>query len=190
MSQIIVLPRDAQYLIARPQPTLAKSVIGLGALFSRCSWPAVPGGHKRDISGFLVTPPVPLPRSKTPAEPAGLTVAALPMLPPDPTRRRLRRLHDFEANHRASVPAVYASPATLPSPMQDSLQLADSPLPGGYRTLWVTMKDSRSYPSSSPGRLPEQAGLARGDVLRHRPGRPRRSQTPTQRLLTHRGTLG
>jgi hypothetical protein len=78
-------------------------------------------GHGRDLSGSLVTPPVPLPCSKTPAEPVFLAIAAFPMLPPDPTRRRLQRLHDFEANHRASVPAVYASRATLTSPMQDSL---------------------------------------------------------------------
>jgi hypothetical protein len=110
-----------RFVLAYALPMLAKSIIGPGALFGRCSSPAAPRGHKRDLSGFLVAHPVPLPCSKTPAEPAGLTIAALPMLPPDPTRRRLRRLHDFEANHRALIPAVYASRATLPSPMQDSL---------------------------------------------------------------------
>ena len=57
----------------------------------------LPHGHTRDLSGFLVTRPVPLPCSQTPAEPVLLAIADFPMLPPDPTRRGLRRLHDFEA---------------------------------------------------------------------------------------------
>lgn len=56
-----------------------------------------PYGHKRDLSGFLVTHPVPLPCSETPAEPVSLTIAAFPVLPPHPTRRRLQHDHDFEA---------------------------------------------------------------------------------------------
>jgi hypothetical protein len=126
------------FVLACALPIFAKSIIGPGALFSRCSWPAALCGHKRDLSGFLVTHPVPLPCSKTPAEPAGLTLAALPMLPPDPTRRRLRHAHDFEANHRALVPAVYASRVTLPPPMQDSLPA------GGLRLCREGVKPSGS----------------------------------------------
>ena len=94
---------------------------GLERCCGRCSVPAFPCGHKRDLSGFLVSHPVPLPCSETPAEPVSLAIAAFPVLPPDPTRRRLQHDRDFEAGHRASVPAVYASRVTLPSPMQDSL---------------------------------------------------------------------
>jgi hypothetical protein len=43
-----------------------------------------PRGHKRDLSGFLVTHPVPLPCSKTPAESVVLAIADFPMLPPVP----------------------------------------------------------------------------------------------------------
>jgi hypothetical protein len=76
----------------------AKSVIRPGALFSAGAPSRLLScGHKRDLSGFLVTPPVPLPCSETPAEPVFLAITAFPMLPPDPTRRRLQLLHDFEA---------------------------------------------------------------------------------------------
>ena len=81
--------------------------------------PAVSYGHARDLSGSLASHPAPLPCSKTPAEPVFLAMAAFPMLPPDPTRRRLQHFHDFEANHRALAPAVYASRTTLPPPMQE-----------------------------------------------------------------------
>ena len=57
----------------------------------------LPHGHSRDLSGSPVTHPVPLPCSQTPAEPVILAMAAFPMLPPHPTRRRLQRSHDFEA---------------------------------------------------------------------------------------------
>ena len=48
-------------------------------------------------------------------------LSVLSMLPPDPTRRRLPREHDFEAQFRASVSAAYASRVTSPPPMQGSL---------------------------------------------------------------------
>lgn len=114
-----------------------------------------PCGHKRDLSGFLVTHPVPLPCSETPAEPVSLTAFAV--LPPDPTRRRLQHDHDFEACHRASVPDVYASRAMLPSPMQDSLPLAGSafsvrasnPLGHDEKFLTTFILLSRTYPDAS-----------------------------------------
>ncbi len=80
-----------------------------------------PRGCRRDLSGSQVTHPVPSPCSKTPVEPDDLTMSAVPVLPPHPTRRWFRRFHDLEAYGRASVPAVYASRAALPPPMQDSL---------------------------------------------------------------------
>src|SRR5260370_3929703 len=52
-------------------------------------------GHKRDLSGFLVAHPVPLPCSQTPPDPAILAMAPVPLLPPRPTPRRLRHFHDF-----------------------------------------------------------------------------------------------
>jgi hypothetical protein len=105
----------------------------------RCSWPAASRGHKRELSGFLVAHPVPLPCSKTPAEPERPDRSGFPMLPPHPTRRRLRRSHDFEAYHRASVPAVYASRVMLPSPMQDSLPA------GGLRLCREGVEPSGSH---------------------------------------------
>lgn len=110
------------FVLACALPMFAKPIIGPGAFVQT----VLPSGRfhmdtKRNLSGFLMTRPEPLPCSETPAEPVFLAIVAFPMLPPDPTRRRLQRSHDFGANHRASVPAVYASRVTLPSPMQDSL---------------------------------------------------------------------
>jgi hypothetical protein len=103
-------------------PTAAKSAIGPGALVPPVLRRRLcPHGRKRDLSGFPVTHPVPLPCSQTPAEPVFLAIAEFPMLPPDPTRRGLQRLHDFEAITGLLVPAVYASRAPLPGPVQDSL---------------------------------------------------------------------
>jgi hypothetical protein len=78
-------------------------------------------GRKRDLSGSLAIHPIPLPCPKTPAEPSeprlGGPVGAVPgtATPETSTRAYL------EAKSRASVSTVYASRATLPSPMQDSL---------------------------------------------------------------------
>ena len=110
------------FVLAEALPVVAKPATGPGALLSRRSiFRRLPRGCRRDLSGSQVTHPVPLPCSKTPAEPVGLTMTAVPVLPPHPTRRRLRRFHDFEAYGTASAPAVYASRAELPPPMQDSL---------------------------------------------------------------------
>ncbi|RXH42343.1 hypothetical protein XH94_03040 [Bradyrhizobium zhanjiangense] len=72
------------FVFAYALPMLAKSVIGPGALLGPVLRTGFPRGHERDLSGFLVTRPVPLPCSETPAEPMNLTMAAFPMLPPDP----------------------------------------------------------------------------------------------------------
>ena len=58
-------------------------------------------GRERDLPGFQVIHPVPLPRSTTPAEPTTprlLTVSS--MLPPHFPRRRLQRLMNFGALSR------------------------------------------------------------------------------------------
>ena len=100
---------------------------------SQVSWWPIP---------YLCPAPRPRPNRKS------LTIAASPMLPPHPTRRRLRRSHDFEANHRASVPAVYASRMTLPSSMQDSLPA------GGFRLCWEGVEPSGSRRKVSGHILP------------------------------------
>ena len=100
--RLMISPRDSVcawlFVLAFALPVAAK----LGDRAWSIVPPALPlrllsHGHKRDLSGSLVTPPVPLPCSQTPAEPVILAMAAFPMLPPRPTRRRLRRFHDFEA---------------------------------------------------------------------------------------------
>jgi len=85
------------FVFAYARPMLAKSVIGPGALLRPVLHAGFPCGHEQDLSGFLATHPVSLPCSETPAEPVNLTIAAFPVLPPHPTRRRLQHDHDFEA---------------------------------------------------------------------------------------------
>ena len=80
-------------------------------------------GHERDLPGSQAIRPVPLPRSRTPAEPTTprlLTVSSI--LPPRFPRRRLQRLMNFGAlsrgfgtcclrfkNRVATIPARLAS---------------------------------------------------------------------------------
>ena len=96
----------------------------------RCSTgapcPVVSCGQKQDLSGFLVTPPIPLPCSETPAEPVFLTIAAFPMLPPDPTRRRLQHLHDFEATAGLQYPLSTLHERRCRHPCKTRFRLAGS----------------------------------------------------------------
>jgi len=50
-----------------------------------------PDGRQWDLTGCLVTHPIPLPCSQTPAEPVALAIPGFPMLPPRHRRRRLQR---------------------------------------------------------------------------------------------------
>lgn len=82
-------------------------------------------------------------------------LAVLPTPPPVGPDRRHPRAHYIEAKHRALASAVYASRATSPPLVQDSLPAGGlSPLPGGGRTLWIASKGFRSHPSSFPGLYP------------------------------------
>jgi hypothetical protein len=73
-----------------------------------------------------VTRPVPLPCSKTPAEPVILAIAAFPMLPPHPTQRRLQRLHDFEAATGLQYPLSTLHERRCRRPCKTRFRLAGS----------------------------------------------------------------
>ena len=117
------------------------------------SWPAISYGHARDLSGSLVTRPVPLPCSKTPAEP--VVPGHGGFAAPDPTRRRLQHFHDFEANHRALAPAVYASRTAL-RPCKTRFRVAGSAFSGRASNLLghderfqvTSVLLSRTYPDA------------------------------------------
>ena len=56
-------------------------------------------GRERDLTGFLAIHPMPLPCSKTPAEPTRpRLLAVLPTPPPGYPRRRPQLVHNIEAN--------------------------------------------------------------------------------------------
>jgi hypothetical protein len=79
-------------------------------------------GREWAISGFQAIRPVPLPRSKIPAEPAtphhltGAVGAA-----PASSAAKASAWQPYRDHPAASAPAVYASRVVLPPPMQDSL---------------------------------------------------------------------
>jgi len=103
-------------------------------------------GRVRDLPGFQAIRPVPLPRSRTPAEstiPRLLTVPS--MLPPLVRQRRLQRI-----NHIGAIARLQHLLPTLQEwcchhPCKARFRLAGSPLPGGSRTLWITTKGFRSH---------------------------------------------
>ncbi len=90
----------------------------------------LPRGRKRDLSGSQVTRPTPLPCSKTPAESVVLAMADFPMLPPLPTRRRLQRLHDFEASTRLQRPLSTLHERRRRRPRKTRFRLAGSAFAG------------------------------------------------------------
>jgi hypothetical protein len=166
-------------------PDAAKSAIGPGAVVPpvlRCR--LYPHGRRRDLSGFLVTRPVPLPCSQTPAEPVFLAMAEFPMLP------RIQQGEGFGASMISRLTqgfstrclrftnAVAVAHARLASGWRAP------PLPGGRRTLWVTMKGFRSHPSSFPGLVLTQAGRTLAGrslswpILRQMPGARRKANRP------------
>ena len=108
-------------------------------------------GHESNVSGSQAIHPVPLPRSTTPAGPTS------------PRQWRSRRCCPCEYEHKGSsvtsisrldlgalAPAVYASRATLPSPMQNSLPVGWLAFAGGSRTLWTAMTGFRATASLPP----------------------------------------
>ena len=113
---------------ALPMPPSRSS--GLERCSTGAPCPVVSCGQKQDLSGFLVTPPIPLPYSETPAEPVFLAIADFPMLPPDPTRRRLQHLHDFEATAGLQCPLSTLHEQRCRHPCKTRFQLAGSAFAG------------------------------------------------------------
>ncbi len=91
-----------------------------------------------------------------------LAMSSRSMLPPDPTRRRLRRFHDFEAATGLQRPLSTLHERRCRRPCKTRFRLAGSAFAGGRRTLWVALKGFRSHPSSFPGLTLTQAGRTGG----------------------------
>jgi hypothetical protein len=102
-------------------------------------------GRERDLPGFQAIHPVPLPRSRTPAESTSPRLLTVPsMLPPLVRQRRLQRI-----NHIGAIARLQHLLPTLQEwcchrPCKARFRPAGSPLPGGSRTLWITTKGFRS----------------------------------------------
>jgi hypothetical protein len=118
-------PRDPPGVRAR---CCQRSRTGGGAVAGQDHWSAgdphcrrFARGREWDLSGFQTIHPVPLPRSKTPAGPLSPRHYGLLGAAPAQKKAKAPACVDIEAYRGALAPAVYASRATLPSPMQDSL---------------------------------------------------------------------
>src|SRR5580698_3298845 len=112
---------------------------------------------QRDLSGSQATRPVPLPCSETPAESVILALPDFPMLPPVPTRRRLQRAHDFEANTRLRYPLSTLQERRRRHPCKTRFRLAGSAFAGrasnplGHKERFqaTSILLSRAYPDAS-----------------------------------------
>src|SRR5215469_11946999 len=103
-------------------------------------------GRERDLPGFQAIRPMPLPRSKTPAEPTIprlLTVSS--MLPPLLRQRRLQRSGDVGAIARLQHLLPTLQEWCCHHPCKARFRLAGLPLPGGSQTLWIALKGFRSH---------------------------------------------
>src|SRR5208337_293464 len=89
-------------------------------------------GRERDLSGSQAIHPMPLPRSRTPAEstiPRLLTVSS--MLPLLPSQQRLQRNGNFGATARLQHLLPTLQEWCCHHPCKARFRLAGSPLPGG-----------------------------------------------------------
>jgi len=115
-------------------------------------------GRERDLSGFLAIHPMPLPCSKTPAEPTRPRPWRSRRCCPRPQHAEGLRFHmisrltlGFSIRCLRFKSGVAAAPARLASGWRAA------PLPGGGRTLWIASKGFRLHPSSFPGLFLTQA---------------------------------
>ena len=104
-------------------------------------------GRERDPPGSQAIRPVPLPRSKTPAEPTfPRPLAGPPALPPLLQQRRLQRVRNFGATARLQHLLLTLQEWRYHHPRKGCFRLAGLPLPGGSRTPWIATKGFRLHP--------------------------------------------
>jgi Putative transposase len=104
-------------------------------------------GRVRDLTGFLATHPMPLPCSKTPAEPTRPRLSRSCQHRPRPTQTEglslyiiSRLTQGFSIRCLRFTSDVAAAHARLASGWRAA------PLPGGGRTLWIASKGFRLHP--------------------------------------------
>jgi hypothetical protein len=101
-------------------------------------------GRERDLSGSQAIHPVPLPRSKTPAEPTiPRHLAVSSVLPPLLRQRRLQHENHIGATARLWHLLLTLHEWCCHHPCKARFRLAGWPLPGGCRTLWIAKKGFR-----------------------------------------------
>ena len=97
------------------------------------------GSSRADNAGLLRFPAGPSHTYAVLQDPGRIEMssplAAIPMLPPHPTQRRLRQAHDFVANTRPQCLLSMLHERRYRRPCKTGFRLAGSPLPGGSRTL-------------------------------------------------------
>ena len=103
-------------------------------------------GRERDLPGFQAIHPVPLPRSRTPAESTIPRLVGLIDAAPASRTAKASACQLF----RGSITRLQHLLPTLQEwcchhPCKARFRLAGLPLPGGSRTLWIALKGFRSH---------------------------------------------
>lgn len=128
-------------------------------------------GRKRDLTGSLAIHPMPLPCSKTPAEPPEPRPWRFRRCCPRATHAEGLRMHIISRlTHGFSCLRFTSDVAVAHARLASGWRAA--PLPGGGRTLWIASKGFRIYiPFSFPG-----LSLSQGSSMpSRRSARPSRS---------------
>jgi len=115
-------------------------------------------GRERDLTGFLAIHPMPLPCSKTPAEPTRpRLLAVLPTPPPGYPRRRPQLVHNIEANTGLQHPLSTLHERRCRRPCKTRFRLAGCASTGrGSNPLDRCERFQATFPFSFPGLLLSQ----------------------------------
>ena len=129
-------------------------------------------GRKRDLTGSLAIHPMPLPCSKTPAEPPEPRPWRFRRCCPRATHAEGLRMHIISRlTHGFSIRCLRFTSDVAVAYARLASGWRAAPLPGGGRTLWIASKGFRIYiPFSFPG-----LSLSQGSSTprRRSPGRRR-----------------
>ena len=118
-------PRDPpRFVLAAGAPARSEGTFRAGVIVQPATRTAglLPRGRERDLPGSQAIRPMPLPRSRTPAESTipRLFVGLVDAAPASQTAKA-SACQLFRGYRAASAPAAYASRMVLPPPMQSSL---------------------------------------------------------------------
>ena len=143
------------FVFAEALPTAWRTPVGPGTIGQPASlYPAhCVRGRERDLTGSLAIHPMPLPCSKTPAEPPEPRPWRFRRCCPRATHAEGLRMHIISRlTHGFSIRCLRFTSDVAVAHARLASGWRAAPLPGGGRTLWIASKGFRIYiPFSFPG---------------------------------------